>query len=181
MNVVFSNRSGSTCRYKREGMVGMYKHARYVGMLLILLVVADSPVVSAAEIDTKKGGLVIVNAEVKEAKLTKGDVANIFLGKKSTYSDKSKIVIVTLKEGAAHTGFLKTYLGKTPAQFKNYWKKLVFTGKAKQPKSFKTEKELVEYVGKTKGAIGYISLAASKDAKVMQDKVKTIPVTVKKK
>ncbi len=158
----------------------MYKRMEFLGMLLTLLVVAGSSVVSAQEIDTKTGGLLIINSQVKEAKLTKAGVASIFLGKKTTYSDKSKVVLATLKEGTPHTGFLKTYLGKTPSQFKNYWKKLVFTGKAKQPKAFKTEKELVEYVGKTKGAIGYISLAASKDTKIMQDKVKTIPVSAKK-
>ncbi len=158
----------------------MCKHMKSLGVLLTLVLIAGSTVVSAEEIDTKTGGLVIVNAEVKEAKLTKKDVASIFLGKKTTYSDKSKVVLATLKEGVPHTGFLKIYLSKTPSQFASYWKKLVFTGKAKQPKAFKTEKELVAYVGKTKGAIGYLSVATSQNAEIMTDKVRTIPVTVKK-
>ena len=160
-----------------------------MSVFLTLLLVAGSSRVLAADgsEDEKTRVLVVSNNGVKDTSLVKDDVANIFLGKKSTFSDKSNIVIVTLAKGQTHENFLKTYLNKTPSQFANYWKKQVFTGKAKAPKSFKTEKELVEFVAKTKGAIGYISPATAKDTKIMKDettnkdKVKTITITKKKK
>lgn len=167
----------------------MCKCMRYPSVFLVLLLVAVTTAVLAADAggDKKVSALVISNNGVKDAKLLKDDVANIFLGKKSTFSDKSKIVFVTLAKGKTHENFLKTYLSKTPSQFANYWKKQVFTGKAKAPKAFKTEKELVDFVAKTKGAIGYISPATAKDAKIMQDeatrkdKVKTVTIAKKKK
>ncbi len=167
----------------------MCKCMKYSSVFLTLLLVAGSPVVLAAEAggDEKAGALIIANNGVKDVKLLKGDVANIFLGKKTTFSDKSKIVFVTLAKSKTHEGFLKTCLNKTPSQFANYWKKQVFTGKAKAPKAFKTEKELVDFVAKTKGAIGYISPATAKDAEIMQDeatkkdKVKTVTIVKKKK
>jgi hypothetical protein len=33
---------------------------------------------------------------------------------------------------------------------------MVFSGKGKKPKSFKTSKELLDYVANTEGAVGYI-------------------------
>lgn len=101
--------------------------------------------------------IVICNNSVSEDSLTKEDIKNIFLGMKTTWSNNQKIVFVTLKEGDVHDIFLKEYIGKTIFQYANYWKKQVFTGKGKPPKSFETEEELVNYVADTEGAVGYIS------------------------
>jgi ABC-type phosphate transport system substrate-binding protein len=38
---------------------------------------------------------------------------------------------------------------------------LVFTGKGSMPKSLASDADIVAYVTKTKGAIGYVSAAAS--------------------
>ncbi len=88
----------------------------------------------------------------------------IFLGKKTKWANKGKVVPSTLKKGAVNKSFLKKYVKKSPAQFKTYWKKQVFTGKGKAPKSFKTEKALIAYVAKTKGAVGYVSKKAAEGA-----------------
>ncbi|MBN2064617.1 MAG: hypothetical protein JW745_07420, partial [Sedimentisphaerales bacterium] len=62
------------------------------------------------------------------------------------------------------------------SQFINSWKKLVFSGKSKMPKDFATEKEMVEYIAKTSGAIGYVHVNTSKDGSIMTEKVKAITI-----
>ena len=99
---------------------------------------------------------VIGHAKFPAGSLSKADVAAVFLGKKGKIGG-TKVVLATLKGGNTHKAFLKAYVGKTPSQYRNYWKKLVFTGKAKAPKSFKSEKALAAFVAKTPGAIGYIA------------------------
>jgi ABC-type phosphate transport system substrate-binding protein len=52
-----------------------------------------------------------------------------------------------------------------------YYRSLMFSGKALIPKSFKSDSEVIEYVAKTKGAIGYVASSADVAA------VKTLKVT----
>jgi ABC-type phosphate transport system substrate-binding protein len=126
-----------------------------LALALTLLVVSTT---SAA------GDIVIVaNSEAGTDSLSKSDLESIMLGKKKKWDNGTKIKIAILKEGGTHEGFTKEYTGKTASQFKSYWKKLVFTGEGIQPKSFKTEDELVAYVAKTKGAVGYVSSGTAVD------------------
>jgi len=117
--------------------------------------------------------VVVANAGGSDDAVASSDIKNIYLGKKTKWSDGTKVVFVTLKSGDAHKAFLKQYVKKTPAQFKNYWGKLVFTGKGKAPKSFSSEEKMLAYISKTKGAVGYVS-SSTKDASSDGRKVITI-------
>ncbi len=105
----------------------------------------------------------VANDAVAEASLNQKDVKKIFLGKKTRWENGDKIIIVTLDDGVSHEQFVKDFVGKTPSQYKKYWKKLTFTGKGKAPKSFKSEDELAAYVAETAGAIGYLAPATASD------------------
>jgi ABC-type phosphate transport system substrate-binding protein len=100
--------------------------------------------------------LIITNKDVKDTAITKEDLKEIFLGKKVQWTDNTKIRFVTSKEPDSHKTFLRTYINKSAKQYSNYWRKMVFTGKGKIPKSFTTSAEMIEYVSGTSGAIGYI-------------------------
>jgi ABC-type phosphate transport system substrate-binding protein len=103
--------------------------------------------------------IVIVNAETPDNSLSAADLKAVYLGKKTFWSGGLKIALDVLSEGAVHEEFLKKYVGKTPEQFKNYWNQILYTGAGIPPTPFKTEKDLVDHVQKTKGAIGYIDAA----------------------
>lgn len=100
---------------------------------------------------------VVVNKKVGVDAVDANTLRDIFLGKKTTLGNGEAIAFVILKEGDTHVTFLKTYIGKTNSQFNRYWKKQVFTGKGKMPKSFSSESSLVEYVVGNAGTIGYVS------------------------
>jgi ABC-type phosphate transport system substrate-binding protein len=104
------------------------------------------------------GDIVIIgNKSVVESKINKQDLKNIFLGKKTTWSDNKKIVFVTQDNAGVSDQFLSEYVNKSVSQFSSYWKEKVFTGQGTPPKSFASDKELVQFVSQTEGAIGYVS------------------------
>jgi len=119
--------------------------------------------------------LVVANGSLSGDVLSKQDIRAIFLGKKSVVAGDN-VVIVTLDGGDVHKDFLKSLVGKTPSQFSSHWKRIVFTGKGKMPKSFKTEEELLAFLSNTKGGIGYVSSAVSKDPRVQGGGVKILTV-----
>jgi len=100
--------------------------------------------------------IIITNKDVNETTLSREDIKEIFLGKKVQWKDNSKIRFVTLTGGDLHREFLKNYVNRSATQYLNYWKKMLFTGRGEPPKGFKTLAELIAYVKKTSGAIGYI-------------------------
>ena len=124
---------------------------RILTMLMLGAAIAAAPV-SAADVQ------VIGNSSVS-AELSAADVKDIFLGTKESVGGAA-VVPVLASGGAAHEAFLKD-LGKTGPALSTYYRSLVFTGKASMPKICATDAEVIEYVSKTKGAIGYVSSAAN--------------------
>lgn len=116
----------------------------------ILIVLALTGLAGAAE-------TIIVNAGLGVAEIAKDDLGGMFDGKKGNWPNGAKVVLVTQPDSPLHEAFLKAYVGKSPSQFANAWKKIVFTGKAAAPVSAKSDAEVIEAVAKSPGAVGYIS------------------------
>jgi ABC-type phosphate transport system substrate-binding protein len=99
------------------------------------------------------------------------ELKGVFLATKSSLSDGSHVEPVLLKSGPVHEAFLKDYVGKSDSALETYYRSLVFTGKGSMPKAFATDADVVAYVEKTKGAIGYVGTAtATASAKVLDVK-----------
>jgi ABC-type phosphate transport system substrate-binding protein len=101
--------------------------------------------------------VVICNKSVAESTVGKQDLKNIYMGKKTSWNDNKKIVFVVQDNSGVNDQFLSTYINKSSAQYSSYWKEKVFTGQGTPPKSFATDKEMIQFVTQTDGAIGYVS------------------------
>ena len=121
---------------------------------LTSLVFLAAGIVSAADIK------VVANPSVKAAQMSANELKRIFLAT-DTSIEGGHVEPVFEKGGAIHEAFLKQYLGKTDAALSIYYRSLVFTGKAFMPKMLASDEEVLEYVAKTRGAIGYVNAAAS--------------------
>ena len=66
------------------------------------------------------------------------------------------IFVLSPSAKSLHKNFLKKYMYTDPKKFKMYWLRRVFTGKGQITKLTQTEKETIEFVEKTPGAIGYV-------------------------
>jgi ABC-type phosphate transport system substrate-binding protein len=114
---------------------------------------------------------VIANPSVGASSVSADELKGVFLATKSSLSDGSHVEPVLLKSGAVHEAFLKDYVGKSDSALETYYRSLVFTGKGSMPKTLGTDAEVVTYVEKTKGAIGYVAAAtATSSAKVLEVK-----------
>ena len=104
---------------------------------------------------------VIANPSVTLSSVSADELRNVFLVTKTSLSDGTHVEPVLEKDGPVHEAFVKEYLGKTDAALQTYYRSLVFTGKASMPKTLRADAEVVAYVAKTKGAVGYVSAGAS--------------------
>jgi ABC-type phosphate transport system substrate-binding protein len=100
--------------------------------------------------------VIVANASVKVAEISKSDLLDIFTGASANFSNGSRAIPVTLKGGPVHEEFLKRFIGKKDLLFRGDWRVLVFSGKGTMPKAFATDDELLEYVASVPGAIGYV-------------------------
>ena len=118
--------------------------------------------------------LLVVNKNTQISEIKPADVCAIFKGEKSRFADGSRATPVLLKGGPVHEVFISKYCGETPEQFREQWRKLVFTGQGAMPRSFASESELIGYISSTPGAIGYVSRSSP------QDDVKILASTVQR-
>jgi hypothetical protein len=105
--------------------------------------------------------IIVANASVKSSDVSSEELKLVFLGTKSALADGSPVEPVLAQSGSAHDTFLKIYVGKSDPALRNHFKSLVFTGKGSMPKTFATDAEIVAFVAKTKGAIGYLAASAN--------------------
>ncbi|MBT3232249.1 MAG: hypothetical protein HN356_05480 [Calditrichaeota bacterium] len=101
--------------------------------------------------------ILIANKDVEAKSFDEQTLHRIYHGKKKQWGDRNKIVPVMLKSGETHETFIEEILKETVYKFMTYWKQMVFTGRGLPPKALETEKEVVDFVALTSGAIGYIS------------------------
>ena len=145
------------------------------GRLVLLSVILSAFVVGSNVIAADASSVsVIANKDIGISSVKATDLKDVFLGKKTKVGGV-KVVIVLLKKGEANDTFLKTYIGKTAKQFSSYWKKLVFSGKSRMPKTFKTDKAVAEYVASKKNTIAYIATSSAQDAGI-KDSIKVLTV-----
>lgn len=139
-------------------IVRQHASTRWVcsGVAMLILALATTAI-SADDV------VLVANGGVGESSISSQEAQDVFLGKKSSWSDGSTIVLATLSGGSVHDAFLKTFVGRTASQFATYWKKLAFSGKAMEPKAFDTEAELIKFVAEHKGAVGYVSAKVSEN------------------
>ena len=129
----------------------------FLKSLIVTVLVCVAGVYAAQGADLK----VIANPSVSVSFVSADELRNVFLVTKTSLSDGSHVEPVLEKDGPVHEAFLKGYLGKTDAALQTYYRSLVFTGKASMPKTLEADAEVVVYVAKTKGAVGYVGAGTS--------------------
>lgn len=89
--------------------------------------------------------------------LSKSQAANIFLGKSKQYPNGVPAVPIDRAEGSAERSeFYTKVSGKSPAQMKAYWSKIIFTGKGQPPKVIADSAALKQLLASNPSAIGYM-------------------------
>jgi len=101
--------------------------------------------------------VVIVAAENPIERLSRAELADIYLGRMNRFPNGGRAVPLDQKETApAHDEFYSEYLAWSPARVKAHWSKLIFTGRGQPPRSVPGGEAMVEAVSGDPRAIGYV-------------------------
>ncbi|PZP96889.1 MAG: hypothetical protein DI587_18665 [Variovorax paradoxus] len=104
---------------------------------------------------------VVVGAKSATAAMTADQVASIFLGKSNQLASGAAAAAADLPESAAvREQFYTKVTGKSSAQVKAGWSRLVFSGKATPPKELANAADVKSFVAANPDAIGYIEKSA---------------------
>jgi ABC-type phosphate transport system substrate-binding protein len=99
----------------------------------------------------------VISAKSPVATLSKDQVMDIFLGRTSRFPDGSQAVPIDQAEGAAaRDEFYANFSGKSPAQLKAHWSKIIFTGRGQPPREVSGSAEVRKIVIENPSFIGYI-------------------------
>jgi ABC-type phosphate transport system substrate-binding protein len=102
--------------------------------------------------------------------LSKAQVADIFLGRVSRFANGAQAVPIDQQEGSpARDEFYLAYAGKSAAQMKSHWAKIIFTGRGQPPKTVSNGVEVNKLIAANPQTIGYIERSAvDSSVKVLQ-------------
>jgi ABC-type phosphate transport system substrate-binding protein len=107
----------------------------------------------------------VVSAKSSITALSKSQLADIFLGKTNRFPDGTQAAPIDQAEGSvARDGFYDKIVGKTAAQIKAYWSKIIFTGRGQPPPTVSSALEMKKRVSENPAAIGYLDSSMVDDS-----------------
>lgn len=144
MVVLSPHKRASTPQHKLKGSACM--------VLFIGLCILSAAGHSRAEIS-----VVVSNFNNNHNKLSSTLIRKLFLGKRNTFADGHPVIAVAQNEHseiAQHFNFM--LLNRSPRQYKAYWARMIFTGKAYPPEQAYSDAEVIELIKNDPSIISYI-------------------------
>jgi ABC-type phosphate transport system substrate-binding protein len=126
-------------------------HRSVLVSLALAAVLAAAPRALAQEV------VAVVSAKSPVTALKADQVADIFLGKSQRFPDGTQAVPVDqAEESDVREKFYAVFAGKSPAQVKAHWAKIIFTGRGQPPRQASSSAEAKKLIAENPNAIGYI-------------------------
>ncbi len=142
------------------------QHANYIATAIAILGLLEAGRQPQAE------QVAVVSAKSTITKLSRSQVADIFLGKSSRFPDGSRAVPIDQSEGtAARDEFYARIAGKSAVQMKAYWSRIIFTGRGEPPRTVTGGREAKKLLVANPNTIGYI------DPSLVDDTLRVVNVT----
>ena len=127
-------------------------HLSRLKVLLTALVISLCASASASEVV-----VVVVSAKSQVMALNPNQISDIFLGKTNTFPNGGQAVPIDLTEGTpARDEFYAKLTGKSAAQIKAHWSKIIFTGRGLPPKEVLNGNSVKIRLAENPNAISYI-------------------------
>lgn len=112
---------------------------------------------------------IIANPASGASELDAKTAKKLFLGKTKSVPGMDSVTLVSQIEASSTTAeFTQKITKKTLSQYKSYWSRMIFSGKAVPPKELANDAEVKAYVASHADAVGYI------DAGNVDDSVKVL-------
>lgn len=115
----------------------------YKKMLLSALMVCSFSAVA---------NIVVIVNPANETNINAEEIVRIYTGRSNAFNAVNLADSVPLRAQFDEKG-----VGRTSAQLKAHWSKLIFTGKGTPPAELASEEAVLDFVAKNPQAIGYVS------------------------
>jgi ABC-type phosphate transport system substrate-binding protein len=133
-------------------------------LLLAVVVASCALVVGTSRAASSVAFRVIVNPSNTTTVVERRFLAEAFLKKTTRWADGSVIRPVDLDgESGVRRRFSEDVIGRSVSAVKNYWQQVVFSGRDLPPAELDTDDQVIQYVVKHEGAVGYVSGTANID------------------
>ncbi len=107
---------------------------------------------------------VVANNGISVDSITAGEAKKIWLGKSKSLGG-TKLKTADLPVGnVSRDHFYSTVVKKSGKKLKAYWAKIVFSGKGTPPKLLESDADVIAWVAKTPGGLGYVNSDATSDS-----------------
>ncbi|MCP4899922.1 MAG: phosphate ABC transporter substrate-binding protein [bacterium] len=104
---------------------------------------------------------VVVHASSSLTSVAKKDLSRIFMKQRSKWSTGERAKpIDQRKNSEVRASFSQSVLGKNMAEIDSFWQSQVFSGKASPPAQVASDAEVIEFVRRNPGAVGYVAASA---------------------
>lgn len=115
--------------------------------------------------------IVVVSTSSPLTQISRLHLADLYMGRATRFPNGKAATPIDQKAGTpARAAFSEEYLGRSEAQMKSYWSKLIFTGRGRPPREADDGRAMKAIVARDPGAIGYI------DARLLDASVRRVRV-----
>ncbi|MDP9084359.1 MAG: phosphate ABC transporter substrate-binding protein [Pseudomonadota bacterium] len=126
-------------------------HCHRIGSAIIGIALGLGSAVGQADV------VAVVSARSAITSLSKNEVADIFLGKTNRFPGGETVMPIDQAESSPlRDEFYLKFTGKSPAQLRAHWSKIIFTGRGQPPPAVSNSVEMKKRVAADPAAIGYI-------------------------
>jgi ABC-type phosphate transport system substrate-binding protein len=119
----------------------------------VLVAIAGGDLAAAAS----GGVVVVVSARSPLTSISRLHLADLYLGRTSHFPDGRPAEPIDQEAGSpARALFYETHVGRSEAQIKAHWSKIIFTGRGRPPRQVSGDAAVVELLAANPQAIGYV-------------------------
>jgi ABC-type phosphate transport system substrate-binding protein len=124
-------------------------------LLLVALSLAAAPRRALAQF------IVVVHADNPVAAISRAELANYLLGKETRWPHGPTVVPVDQPvDSRIRQAFSLAVLRQPAAAVRLYWQQQQFAGRGTTPPQFATDREVLEFIRRSPGGVGYITASA---------------------
>lgn len=137
-----------------SALFGVSRRPVLAALVAVIVVLSCSGIAwAAAAVEV----VVVVSAVSPVTEISRHYLADIYLGRTSRFPDGEPVEPIDQEPGSqVRTAFYANYLGRSPAQVKAHWSKLIFTGRGTPPPHAHTSRAVKELIAGNPRAIGYL-------------------------
>lgn len=139
-------------------------HGLFVAAFMVAAAVLGTPgaaLAAAAPDDI----VVVVSAENPAMEISRLHLADLYLGRTTRFPNGEAAEPVDQRSGSkARDAFYERYVGRSAAEIKAHWSKIIFTGRGRPPREERDCTAVKRYVVEHPRAIGYIERSRVDDS-----------------